>query len=155
MLYAIVQCLCAFFACIGFGFLFNVRGRMIITTALGGALGWLVYLCCSFMTSDIPRYFAATIVISLYAEIMARVDKVPVIVYLIISLLPLVPGGGMYYTMEYWLSGNEVAFVNTGSHTIMIAGALALGIVLVSSLVRLWKILLRQRKLRGLCPEED
>ena len=86
---------------------------------------------------------------------MARVDKVPVIVYLIIALLPLVPGSGMYYTMEYWLTGDEVAFVTTGSHTIMIAGALALGIVLVSSMVRLWKIMRRQRRWRLLHPQGD
>lgn len=150
-----IQCVAAFFACVGFGFLFNVRGRMIFTTALGGALGWLAYVLCSFTASDIPRYFVATLVISLYAEVMARVDKVPVIVYLIIALLPLVPGSGMYYTMEYWLTGDEVAFVTTGSHTIMIAGALALGIVLVSSMVRLWKIMRRQRRWRLLHPQGD
>lgn len=150
-----IQCVCAFFACVGFGFLFNVRGRMIFTTALGGALGWLAYVLCSFTASDIPRYFVATLVISIYAEVMARVDKVPVIVYLIIALLPLVPGSGMYYTMEYWLTGDEVAFVTTGSHTIMIAGALALGIVLVSSMVRLWKIMRRQRRWRLLHPQGD
>ena len=151
-----VQCVCAFFACIGFGFLFNVRGRMIVTTALGGALGWLTdVVMASFIVSDIPRYFAATLVISIYAEVMARVDKVPVIVYLIIALLPLVPGSGMYYTMDYWLNGDEVAFVTTGSHTIMIAGALALGVVLVSSLVRLWKIMRRQRRWRLLHPQEN
>lgn len=144
----LIQCVCAFLACIGFGFLFNVRGRMIVTTALGGALGWFIYVLCDFLDSDIPRYFAAAVVISIYAEIMARVDKVPVIVYLIIALLPLVPGGGMYYTMDYWLRGDQEAFVNTGSHTIMIAGAIALGIVLVSSLMRLWKIIHRQRKWR-------
>lgn len=150
-----IQCICAFFACASFGFLFNVRGRMIITTALGGALGWLAYVLCSFTASDIPRYFIATLVISIYAEVMARVDKVPVIVYLIIALLPLVPGSGMYYTMDYWLNGDEVAFVTTGSHTIMIAGALALGVVLVSSMVRLWKIMRRQRRWRLLHPQEN
>lgn len=138
-----LPCLYAFIACLGFDFLYNIRGRLLVTTSLGGALGWFVYLSCFWCDNDIPRYFAATVVISVYAEMMARVDKVPVIVYLIVAILPLVPGGGMYYTMEYWLMGDASAFAERGSHTLMIAGAIALGVVLVSSLMRMWKIMRR------------
>lgn len=63
-----IQCVCAFFACVGFGFLFNVRGRMIFTTALGGALGWAGLCALRFTASDIPRYFVATLGHSIYAE---------------------------------------------------------------------------------------
>lgn len=138
-----MPCICAFWACLGFCFIYNIRGRLMVTASMGGVLGWYVYLLCSGMSNDIPRYFVATVVISLYAEMMARVNKVPVIVYLIVALLPLVPGAGMYATMEYCINGDTAMFAETGVHTFMIAGALALGIVFVSSLVRLWKTVQR------------
>ena len=82
--------------------------------------------------------FIATVAITVYSEIMARIHKVPVTGYLLIALLPMVPGGGIYYTMEYCIAGNTQMFLETGLHTLGIAGALALGILLVSSLNRLW-----------------
>ena len=80
-------------------------------------------------------------VISIYAEIMARVCKVPVTLFLTTAVLPLVPGGGMYYTMEYCVQGEMQLFAETGLHTLALAGAIALGIMLVSSLVRMWKVM--------------
>lgn len=135
-----LPCLYAFAACFGFSVVFNMRGKILLFASLGGALGWLVYLLCGPVQNDIIQFFFATIAISVYSEIMARVHKVPVTGYLLVSLLPLVPGGGIYYTMEYCIIGNTEMFLETGLHTLGIAGALALGILLVSSFVRLWHI---------------
>ena len=90
------------------------------------------------MQNDIVQFFIATVVITIYSEVMARIHKVPVTGYLLIALLPMVPGGGIYYTMEYCIAGNTQMFLETGLHTLGIAGALALGILLVSSLNRLF-----------------
>ena len=65
-------------------------------------------------------------------------DAAGVTGYLLVALFPLVPGGGIYYTMEYCIAGNTQMFLETGLHTLGIAGALALGILLVSSLNRLF-----------------
>ncbi len=105
---------------------------------LGGSLGWLIYLLSSSLNSPIFQCFLATLVISIYAEIMARLQKVPVTACLLIAILPLVPGGGLYYTMEYCISGNIPMFWEKAGYTFGTAGALALGILVVSSAVRLW-----------------
>jgi len=55
----------------------------------------------------------------------------------VVGILPFVPGGGIYYTMEYCLSGNTQLFLSTGIHTFGVAGAVAVGILLVSSVTRL------------------
>jgi len=135
----ILPCIYAFAACFFFAIIYNIHGKKLIPVALGGAIGWCAYLLCSGLNRDIYQYLLATIVIAVYSEIMARVNKVPVTIYLIVALLPLVPGGGIYYTMEYCINGNLSAFIHTGLHTVGIAGALALGILLVSSVVRLIK----------------
>lgn len=141
-----MPCVYAFAACAAFSIVFNMRGKTLLFASLGGALGWLVYLLSGSAQNDILQFFFATIAISVYSEMMARIHKAPVTGYLLVALLPLVPGGGIYYTMEYCIIGNTDMFLETGLHTLGIAGALAMGILLVSSFVRIWHIVSITRK---------
>lgn len=143
----ILPCLYAFFASLGFGFLYNIHGFGIFLCGLGGMLGWLVYLITApLVHSPIIQSFFAALVISAYSEIMSRVRKAPVTGYLLIAFLPLVPGGGIYYTMKYCMDGMTDLFVSKGLETMGIAGALAAGVLLVSSTVRLITDFRRHRK---------
>ncbi len=132
-----LACLWAFFACAAFGLVYNTRGWTLLFASLGGALGWFVYLTFGFLGNDILQFFLATVATALYSEILARVMKKPATEFQIIALLPMVPGGGIFYTMEYCVIGNNQMFLQTGLHTLGIAGALATGILLVSSLFRI------------------
>lgn len=132
-----LACLWAFFACAAFGLVYNMRGKTLMLASLGGALGWLVYLLLNFVKNDIFQFFIATVATAIYSEIMARVLKKPATEFQIVALLPMVPGGGIFYTMEYCVIGNNAMFLQTGLHTLGIAGALAMGILLVSSLFRM------------------
>lgn len=144
-----LPCLYSFVACIGFCIVFNLRGWVMVFSALGGALSWLVYLLCGTVQNDIFQYFIATVVVSIYAELMARIQKRPVTCYLIVAILPLVPGGGIYATMEYCINGENQAFLKTGLHTLAIAGSLAVGILVVSSAVHLWHRVHLSMRARG------
>lgn len=135
----LIPCLSAFFACVGFCFLYNIRGMGIVICSFGGMLGWLCYLLCAPLGSDIVQSFLATVVISAYSEMMARVRRCPVSAYLLVALFPLVPGGGIYYSMEHAMNGETELFLSTLIHTLGLAGALAVGVLSVASLVRLWR----------------
>ena len=50
---------------------------------------------------------------------------------------PLLPGGGVYYTMNYAVQGNITSFSQQGMQTVAIAGAMAAAILLVSTAFRL------------------
>ena len=134
-----LPCLYAFLACIGFSLLFNIHGAAgMLICAGGGALGWLVYLLAApLVHSDITQSFLAALVISAWSEIMARLRRCPVTSYLLVALFPLVPGGGIYYTMEHAMSGETALFLESLLHTLGLAGALAVGVLLVASLARL------------------
>ena len=96
-----LPCFYSFVACIAFCVLFNIHTGILIC-ALGGALGWLVYLFCGpVFQSDILQSFVAALFISAYSETMARIRKCPVTGYLLVAFFPLVPGGGIYYAMEH------------------------------------------------------
>ncbi len=133
-----LQVVYAFFACLGGCLIFNVRGKELFFMPLGGAVGWLVYLLAAPFGSDIFQNFVGTVVLSVYAEVMARLRRKPATGYLLVALFPLVPGGGIYYTMEYCIAGNTDLFLETGLHTLGVAGVLALGVLLVSSVVRMF-----------------
>lgn len=134
-----LPCIYAFFACIGFSLLFNIHGAAgMLICAGGGALGWLVYLLAApLVHSDITQSFLAALAISAWSEIMARLRRCPVTSYLLVALFPLVPGGGIYYTMEHAMSGETALFLESLLHTLGLAGALAVGVLLVASLARL------------------
>ena len=136
----------AFIGCLGFSYLYNLRGARLFWAALGGAVGWAVYLIFGFLEQDIGQCFLAALVLSAYAEMMARLLKKPVTCFVIVALIPLVPGSGIYYTMLYCLQGDVGRFVQEGLHTLGMAGALALGVLLTSSLVRLSSKFLESRR---------
>ena len=129
----IFPCVCAFAACIGFTLLYNIHGPGRIICGFGGALGWLVYLLCG---SGISGAFLAAASVGLYSEIMSRLRKCPVSGYLLVALLPLVPGGGVYYAMSYCIAGETDLFLDKLLNTLGIAAALAVGSMLASSLFR-------------------
>lgn len=67
-----VQIICVFFFCIGFGILFHIRGWNLFLGGIGGCLAWLTYLLTdSIGRTDIMAYFCGTVVMTLYAEIAA------------------------------------------------------------------------------------
>lgn len=128
----------AFIACIAFCVLYNIHGFGMVICAFGGAMGWLVYLVTApLVGSDLLQCFLAAIFISAYSEVMARIRKCPVTGYLLVAFFPLVPGGGIYYAMEHAINGETDLFLETLFHTLGLAGALAVGVLLVASLVRL------------------
>ena len=144
----LLPCLYSFMGCVGYCLVFNIRmrKRMLLLASLGGAVGWCVYLLCGWLQNDITQSFAAILAVAAYSEILARLQKSPATVYLIVGLIPLVPGGGIYYTMEYCINGDMMNFMNTGIHTLGIAGALAIGILLVSACVRILNNIQRRKR---------
>jgi len=129
----ILPCLCAFLACLGFTLVFNIHGVGKLICSLGGALGWLIYLLAG---RSIFAAFLASAAVGMYSEIMARLRRCPVSGYLLVALLPLVPGGGIYYAMSYCVAGDTQRFLSTMLHTFGMAFALAVGAMMTASLFR-------------------
>ncbi|PKM60645.1 MAG: hypothetical protein CVU99_07230 [Firmicutes bacterium HGW-Firmicutes-4] len=143
----ITPCLYAFGASLAFAIVFNIPRNKLLLSALGGMLGQLIYVVFQLVISnDVILYLLSTIAISLYAEVLARLTKSPTTIYLAVALIPLVPGGGIYYTMLYFINGEIDLGISTGIHTLLISGALAVGIIMVSSTVNLVrKVMLKSK----------
>ena len=134
----ITQSIFALFSALGFGILFNIKGNKLFYAALGGGISWFVSLYCEGLGFNInSSFFISSVIFSIYSEIMARILKTPVTTLIICALIPLVPGGGMYYTMYEAINGNIMESIELGLNTLSSAGSLALGIIFVSTLTRL------------------
>ena len=124
--------------CLGFAVIFNIHGPGMLVCALGGCITWAVYLISVELgCSDTMANFVASLAAALYAEIMARIRKYPAISYLVVSIFPLLPGAGIYYTMSHLVSRDMAAFSKVGMHTIAVAGAIAVGILMISTIFRM------------------
>lgn len=133
-----IQCVASLVGCTGFFILFNIHGPGGFLCALGGGITWAAYSLSHYLgASSLTSYFVATLAAAAYAEIMARVRKYPTISYLVISIFPLLPGAGIYYTTNYLVQGNLTDFAAQGKHTVAVAGVIAVGILVVSTTVRL------------------
>jgi len=134
-----IQLLACAVGCLGFSIIFNIQFPGCFLCVLGGVFAWGTYcLVLHFGGGDIAAYFFAALVAAMYSEIMARIRKYPAISYLVVSIFPLIPGAGIYYSTNRLVLGDMTGFANQGTHTVAIAGALAVGILMVSTLVRLW-----------------
>lgn len=133
------QCIFVFISCCGFAVLFNIHGPGMLLCALGGFLSWAVYLLVlETGRTDLMAYFWSGLFSSVYSEIMARIRKCPAISYLVVSIFPMIPGAGVYQTMSHALQREMDAFAKTGLHTAAIAGILAVGILLGSTVFRMY-----------------
>lgn len=132
-----LETLGAFFATLGFGIMFNIRGDKLYAAAFGGALGYFIYdLCLKAGFGDPLSLFIASAGFTAYAEALARKLKTPVTLFIVCALIILVPGGGMYRTMLAIIQGNLDSAVQIGLSSLASAGSLALGTIFVSSLTR-------------------
>lgn len=133
-----LECIATLVGCAGFAIIFNIHGPGVLFCASGGVLTWCTYrISLHLGCGDILAYFYATVIAAMYSEIMARVRKCPAIGYLVISAFPLIPGAGVYYTMNYAMQGQMSSFATQGTHTLAIASVMAVGILIASTCARL------------------
>lgn len=138
MQYIIIQSIASAFATLSFSILFNIRGKFLIWSSIGGGIGWFFYkIVLTSSNSNNLAMFTSAVIFSAYAEILARKLKTPVTTILVSGLIPLVPGSGMYYTMSSAVNGNVMETWNFALTTFASAGSIALGVIFTATITRL------------------
>lgn len=129
----------------GFALLFNVRGKKLLPSALGGVLGWAI---CVVLLPIFPfepvRYLISTMVLTFYSEWMARRYRCPATVFLTPASIPLIPGGSLYYTLNYAMRQEWAAFFHKGIATLLLMIAMAAGILIAMTLMHMFSSLRQQ-----------
>lgn len=137
----------AFIATIGWSIFFNTPKDDLISCGLNGALGWIIYCVLKIVTSNsIFSNFMASLVVTLISEFLARKLRKPAILFVIPGIIPLVPGFGMYNTMIHMIQGSYIKAIEIGTETVLVSGAIVLGILVVTSIVRTYYKIIRMNK---------
>ena len=133
-----VQILMGCLGTLGFNILFHLRGKKLVLATLGGTLSWAVFLALEpLLPGEAVRYLLAAAAVTVYGEALARVEKTPTTTFLVPSIIPLIPGSALYYTMNYALNKQWSSFAQQAFYTLQLALSLAVGIIAVTTAVRL------------------
>jgi uncharacterized membrane protein YjjB (DUF3815 family) len=126
-----------FFATLGFGILFNAPKKHLFAVSAIGAVGMYIL---EIMTNDynvISASFFGTCAIAILAEIASRAGKDATTIFIIPGIIPFVPGKPLYDTMSNMLIGEYNDAVTIGTQALMIAGCIAIALVLIATFSRL------------------
>ena len=125
----------AFMGALSFARLFNLdRGDSLIGGFMG-LLGWAaVLLGWEMGLSTFFAFFIGSAAVTMASEILARVRRCPVTVFLVTSIIPMVPGGLLYMTMRAAVARAWSRFLGRGLEATMTAAAIAAGIIAVTAL---------------------
>ena len=102
-----VQAIAVFVGCCGFCILFNTHGRGMVLCMMGGRPPGCSICCAGRWAAMYTQPTCSPPCWRRYAETMARVRRCPAMPYLVIAILPMLPGAGVYYTMSLGLEGEN------------------------------------------------
>ena len=118
----LISVISAFFGSLGFSIIYNIRGLRIWIPAIGGAVFWAAYLIfLHFINNEFLGFLMPTVI-------------------------PLIPGGSLYYAMDAALRHDMPQFFLKAQAAVGLAVALAAGIMAVTSMQHLISALLKMIK---------
>ena len=127
-----------------FAMFYDMRGSKLITACLGGMFTWAVCLLITELTgSQYIAFVLSAVLASFAAEVLARVLKTPTTTFLVPFLIPLIPGGGLFYTMSAMAERDWTTFAVKGQSTLFLFGMLAAGIMAASSIKKIIEGIIR------------
>lgn len=129
----IIQSIGGIAAVYGFARILGVPKKFYLWAGIDGGIGWFVYLLVGAMThSELLGAFFGAAVISVGANVCARVFKTPVTMILIPANMTLVPGAGMYRIVYHILypEGEQAAYYF--QQTLLMAGMIAIAMFIVN-----------------------
>ena len=129
----VVTLITAALGTLGFSILFYVHPRRLFFATMGGILTCGVYLLAGyFLPGELIPNLLGAMVGAGFSELMSRLTKAPVPIYMVPCVIPLVPGSGLYASMFNFVAGNYTAAAAAGMRTLEISMGIAGGIVVAS-----------------------
>lgn len=126
----IAQLITSFIASSGFGILFSAPKRALIQCGFVGMSGWMLYY---FLTpavmNNVPATIFAAMLVSVLSYFCARLFKVPIIIFNISGIIPLVPGGLAYNAMRHFVENDYTTAIELSVEVALLAGGIAIGLM--------------------------
>lgn len=119
---------------IGFALVFSIPKKTLLVAGINGGFGWVIYKLVLNNTGGIYlATFVSSFVIATISELLARKMRYPAAVFNIPGIINLCPGEAIYNTMSYFINGQTDMALGKFYRGVVIAGAIAFGVLLASS----------------------
>lgn len=135
-----------FCATIGFCFLFNAPKKHIISVSFIGGIGTFLLSFLTINYGMINASFIGACAIAILAEIFSRAGKDAATVFIIPGIIPFVPGSLLFKTMNSIMDADYENAASLGTQALLIAGSIAVALVLVATLTRLMMMIINRVK---------
>ncbi|AIQ52266.1 threonine/serine exporter family protein [Paenibacillus sp. FSL R7-0331] len=135
----ILQLVTSFIAAAAFCILFNAPARALLQCGIAGMVGWVLYLELDKQLDTVVATFLATVVVGVISQLFARSYKMPVIIFSVGGIIPLVPGGLAYDAMRKFVENDNNQAIQYGVQALLLSGAIATGLVLSEVLGQMFR----------------
>ncbi|WP_429843949.1 threonine/serine exporter family protein [Brevibacillus sp. FIR094] len=120
--------------------LFNVPVRTIVAGGLAGVVGFLVYSILPIYGAEVLlSTFVSAAAVSLLSQLLSIILRVPSTNFSVAGIIPLVPGSLAYKAMLAFVNNDYVGGITLATKTLMVAGAIASGLIFGISVLTIWK----------------
>lgn len=144
----VVQIFLSFIATAAFGIIFNAPKNSLFHCGLVGAIGWGIYFILTNQGVDIvPASFAGSFIIAIVAHVYAKRFKMPMLIFSVAGIIPLVPGGMAYNTMRHIVEKDYSLGIEYAVKTSLVTGAIVMGLVFAEVFMQLIFNAIRRSKM--------
>lgn len=145
----LLQGLLSFIAASTFGVIFNAPKKSLFYCGLVGMTGWLAYSFVNHLNNDqVIASFAGSFSVAFVAHLMAKKFKMPMIIFSVAGIIPLVPGGSAYNAMRHVVEKDYGVAVEYAALALMISGSIAMGLVFAEIITQIWLKVIGKLKLK-------
>ena len=115
---------------LGYALMVKSSLRSLVPIAIFTTLGMIVYCVCDcWGFSEFSENMAAAFVMASLSEIGARIWRMPAVVIMLPSMVPLVPGSMLYYAVSNMIAKNYSVALDYAERTLIVASGIAGGMI--------------------------
>ena len=132
----------SYLAAVGFAVFLNSPKKTLYVAGSIGMISWVIYVLLMRINIDM---MTSNFIAALLSEILARKMKKPTILFIVLGIITLILGLGLYNTMSYVVEEDFQLAFTTGANVLLASGAIALGVIVISFLFRTYYRNLREK----------
>lgn len=127
----LIHIICSYLATVAFAIITNVPRKTLNACGWTGAAGWMAFwLFQNFHLGVGAASMAGAFVVAVCSHFFAKYKKMPITIFNIPGLVPLVPGGLAYQAVRNFVLGDYIEAIGFTVQVGVVAGAIAAGIML-------------------------
>lgn len=137
LIYYIRDVIVCFGATVFYCIIMSLPKRALAFSSLCASVSYLIYRIIFLVAGEeLIGYLVASLIGAVISELLARICKMPVTVFVFPAVIPLVPGLGLYRTMLCLVQNDMSGFASAGTKTLMISGIIAVTVAVVNAAFR-------------------